>query len=400
MKYISYNKFIRNTVITSTIIIAILFAIYSIFIQSHSIEKSVKTDTSIMSNLVFQNLYTVMKKGGTKEELDEAIERSKENMPNVNIKIINSFDTKDEYIKKAFETKESEVFNNISHIDFIYPVLYKNECLQCHTNAKVDDVAAVMNIEYPLTNLKVSVKEISLMIAILFLISIVVIFVIWFIYLRKYFVTPIENLISQMKLINSHKDLKEKIKIDTIIKEIKQLETVFNTQNTRLFDTYHELESLSNTDNLTKINNRKKFEEYSSVIIKSAKRYDFPFSIMLIDLNKFKPINDTYGHDIGDEILIHFSKIVSEIIRESDVFFRIGGDEFVLILPHTKVEDSISIIKKIKDSFKNNKFIKDDITIEISASYGVAEYPKDADELEKLLKVADTKMYEDKNKNR
>lgn len=400
MKYISYNKFIRNTVIISTVIIAILFAIYGIFIQSHSIEKSVKTDTSMMSNLIFQNLYTVMKKGGTKEELDEVIKNSKENMPNVNISIIqNPKDSKD-YIQKVFETKEAEVFNKMSHIDFAYPVIYKNECTQCHTTAKAGDIAAVMHIEYPLIDLKVSLKEISLMIAILFLISVIVIFIIWYIYLRKYFVHPIEDLISQMREIKSHDDLKKKIKINTVIKEIKQLQKVFNNQNSKLFNTYYELENLSNTDNLTKINNRKRFEEYSSVILKSAKRYDFPFSIMLIDLNKFKPINDTYGHDVGDEILIHFTNTVNGVIRESDVFFRVGGDEFVLILPHTKTQDTIPIIQKIKESFKNDTYVKDDITIEISASFGVSEYPQDGDELEMLLKVADTKMYEDKNKDR
>lgn len=400
MKYISYNKFIRNTVITSTIIISIIFAIYGIFIQSHSIEKSIKNDSKVMSELIFQNLYTVMRDGGTKKDLEEIIERSEKNLPNIHINIVKTPDYQDKYIQEVFKTKEPEVFHHIDHIDFASPVIYKDECITCHTNAKSGDLAAVMHIEYPISQLKVSIKEITILIASLFLISIVVIFAIWYKYLNRYFVKPIKDLITQMNQITTHKDLKNSITINTIIQEVKEIEDVFNKQNTRLFDAYDELETMSNIDILTKIYNRKKFDEYSNMILLSAKRYNFPISFVLIDLNKFKTINDTYGHDVGDDILILFTKIVKNSIRESDYLFRLGGDEFVLILAHTTQKDTHFILDKIKENCKANKYTRDDIEIVTDASFGVAQFPLDGDDIDTLLKVADIKMYEDKNKSR
>lgn len=392
MKYISYNKFIRNTVLISTLIITILFVIYGVFIQSHSIEKSIQNDSKLVSNLVFENLYTIMKSGGTKEDLDRKIYEIMDHMPQVDVKIVKPGEDESE-----FEKNETKILHQIDHIEFASPVFYKSECISCHMNSKVGDIAAVMYIEYPIVNLKVSIKEIGIMIAILFIISIVVIFIIWYIYLSKYFVIPIKELISQMKNISTHKDLEKEIVIETVIQEVKDIEDVFNEQNKKLHKIYYELENISNTDVLTNVANRKRFDEYSQIILKGAKRHNYTFSLILIDLNKFKPINDTYGHDVGDEILILFSNIVKNSIRESDLFFRIGGDEFVLLLPHTTTNNTLALINKIKENCENNKYIKDDLTITLSASFGVSEYIKDGEDIQSLLKVADKKMYEEKN---
>ena len=394
MKYISYNKFIRNTVIISTLIISVLFTIYGVFIQSHSIEKSIQNDSKLISNLVFENLYTIMKNGGAKEDLDKKIKEIMKHMPDVNIEI--GKDERDE----EFDGDETEVLEYIDHIEFTSPVFFKQECLSCHKGASAGEVAAVMHIEYPIVNLKVSIKDIGLMVAILFIISIVVIFVIWYIYLSKYFVNPIQELIEQMKNISSHKDLEKDIVIETVIQEVKDIEDVFNDQNKNLLKTYNELESISNTDILTNTYNRKKFDEYSGVILRGAKRHNYPFSLILIDLNKFKIVNDTYGHDVGDEILVLFSEIVKKSIRESDLFFRVGGDEFVLLLPHTVLENTSTIIDKIKTNCESTKYEKDNILITLSASFGAAEFIKDADDIQGLLKIADKRMYEDKSRGR
>ena len=196
----------------------------------------------------------------------------------------------------------------------------------------------LFNIYSPKNNnfrFKISFKEIIIMTIILLIILILVFFNTWFYFLKRYFIAPIDSLISQISKHQTFKDSETKILIDSKIKEIKFLEKVFNTKNEELFDSYNKLELSSYTDTLTGIFNRKKFDEYSNLTLNNAKRNNIPFSIVMIDLNKFKPINDTYGHHIGDKILILFSQTIKETIRETDYFFRMGGDEFCLILNNT-----------------------------------------------------------------
>lgn len=392
-KTISYNKFVRNTIFISVFIIVILFLLYGKYIQSSSIEKSIQNDAKVVSNLIFQNLYTVMKHGGNKKLIDDTISDIQNNLKDIKVQIVKKDVLNDELASSVFETKEIEVSKHGNHIDIISPIIYKNECLACHSNATVGNVAAVILIEYPILSLKISLKEIILMASILFVLMISVFFSIWYYFLRKYFVMPIKNLISQIKSITSHEDLEKEISIDTSIKEFKQLENSFNQQNKEIINSYKELELISNTDTLTGVLNRKRFSEYSSIFINNSKRYNTKFSLVVIDLNKFKFINDNYGHDVGDEILVLFTKIVSHLIRESDYLFRTGGDEFIILLSNTNLDEARNVVKKIKEALIKEPYYKDTLLFKISASFGIAEFGSDGDNIGTLVKVADERMY-------
>lgn len=396
-KYISYKKFIYVVVFLSIIIISGLFLLYTSLIHSNSIKESIKEDSNVMTELIFQNLYTVMKSGGDKELLDNTIKNLEKKVSHIKVNIVQKADdTSSEIIKNSFLTKKSEISQKDLDIQFITPILFKQECLQCHTTSKVDDVAGVIFIEHSLLDVKLSFKEILLMTSILFIIVIFVFFNIWVYFLKKYFINPIESLISQISQHQTHKDSKTKIFIDSKIKEVKFLEKVFNLKNEELFKSYNKLKKSNYTDSLTGVFNRKKFDEYSIITINNAKRNDIPFSIIMIDLNKFKPINDTYGHHIGDDILILFSQTIKNTIRETDYFFRLGGDEFCLILNNTDTTGANIIVKKLQEKLLKTKFIKDDIKIEISASFGIAQYIVDGNNIDELIKMADFRMYENK----
>ena len=393
-KTISYNKFVQNIIFVSMVVIILLFVLYGKFVQSSSIEKSIQNDATVVSNLVFQNIYTVMKNGGDKDLIENSIKDIQNNLKDIKVKIVRENILQDEISKEVFVTKNIKITQHGNHIDIVSPIIYKSECLSCHVNSKVGEVAALTYIEYPVLSLKISLKEIIVMVSILFVIIIVVFFSMWYYFLRKYFVLPIKELISQIKTISTHQDLEKKILIDTSIKELKQLEYSFNKQNKEIINSYNELEIISNTDALTGVFNRKKFIEYSSIFISEAKRYNTIFSVLVIDLNKFKYINDNYGHDIGDEVLILFTKIVSNIIRQSDYFFRTGGDEFILLLPNTTINESKNIIEKIKKALDLEAYKKDEVHFYISASFGVSEFNIDGDNINTLVKVADERMYE------
>ncbi len=392
-KTISYNKFVRNTIFISVLLIVILFLLYGKYIQSSSIEKSIQNDAKVVSNLIFQNIYTVMKNGGNKKLIDDTINDIQNNLKDIKIKIIKKDVLSDEVIHRVFNSKELQISKDGNHIDILSPIIYKNECLSCHVDSKAGDIAAVTSIEYPILSLKISLKEIILMASILLILIIVVFFSMWYYFLKKYFVLPIKNLIGEMKSVSSHQDLEKEIFIDTSIKEFKQLEKSFNEQNRELINSYRDLELVSNTDVLTGVLNRKRFTEYSSIFINNSKRYNNKFTLVVIDLNKFKFINDNYGHDVGDEILILFTKITSNLIRESDYLFRTGGDEFIVLLSNTNLDEATIVVDKIKEALINEPYYKDTLLFKISASFGISEFGSDGDNIDTLVKVADERMY-------
>lgn len=153
-------------------------------------------------------------------------------------------------------------------------------------------------------------------------------------------------------------------------------------------------------DTLTGLPNRKLFSDRMEIAFVNAKRYQKFVGIAMVDLDNFKDVNDTLGHDIGDELLIETSKHIGYALRKGDTIARFGGDEFVLIFPdlvHT--DDVISVAQKIINIFKND-FLIGHHQILMTISIGIAFYPKDATDERTLLKMADIAMYKAKQSGR
>ncbi|HCZ05888.1 MAG TPA: hypothetical protein DHV12_01925 [Thermotogae bacterium] len=149
-------------------------------------------------------------------------------------------------------------------------------------------------------------------------------------------------------------------------------------------------------DLLTNALTRTAFYERAEKALKLAERHGRAISFVYMDLDNFKKINDTYGHEYGDKMLIAFCKRIREIIRSTDELGRIGGDEFVLMLPETDWEGSQRFIKRLKEAFAEP--VKcDEIDCYLSVSAGCATFPQDGDKIVDLLKVADIRMYKDKS---
>ncbi|WP_027308156.1 sensor domain-containing diguanylate cyclase [Caloramator sp. ALD01] len=167
---------------------------------------------------------------------------------------------------------------------------------------------------------------------------------------------------------------------------VKQLEA--SIKNAILLE---ELKYALRRDKLTDVYNRRCFEEILEKEIKRAARYGNSFSIVLIDLDDFKPINDTYGHKMGDRALKYFADILKKNLRDTDVVARLGGDEFVLLLHGADENKSEGKIGFIKNYLRENPFKE----IVIDFSYGICEY-RDGMDMDTLMTKADDKMYEQK----
>lgn len=150
---------------------------------------------------------------------------------------------------------------------------------------------------------------------------------------------------------------------------------------------------LAHFDTLTSLPNRVLFKERLELAIEYANRYDKKVAVLYLDLDKFKVINDTLGHDVGDYILKQVSERLTHCVRNSDTVARLGGDEFSIILPEIKLqEDARSVARKIFKALTYPFFYQDQ-ELFITTSIGITFYPNDALSTEKLLKNADSAMY-------
>ena len=401
----NFNQFIKKVTLTSIINVIVLFLIYGLLVQSENIKQSFKTDIEIMSKMIFKTLYRDMQKGANSKELEMTILDIQEDIPHSQIKIYRNADIAKEYgvsnnnkltptAKKALESAKEDFIQDGEYSIYTFPLIWDNKCKACHSSAVVGKTAGVIEIKYPIAELKISLKNILILAMVLFIMSITIIFFVWNRYLTRYVVNPLKELMSQMKSVVSHADLNKGVILNTDIEEIKRIEEIFNEHHDLLLKSYIDLEKVSVTDKLTGILNRHKLDEVIEYERSIAKRYNVPFCIIVADLDKFKPINDEYGHDVGDKVLINFVDILIENMRKTDTIIRTGGDEFIIVLPHTTFEQTMQVVSKFNSVLNENRFVYNDLELKLSASFGAVEYNDEIDDIEDLLKAADDKMYQ------
>ncbi len=152
-------------------------------------------------------------------------------------------------------------------------------------------------------------------------------------------------------------------------------------------------------DPLTGAFNREKLIYDLTESLEIYKRYKEPFSIIMLDIDHFKKINDTYGHDAGDLVLKSLVKTIKGFLRKGDVIYRYGGEEFLILLPRTTLENATKIAEKLREKISYIRVPYRNTTITFTASFGVTQV-KDNDTINSLIKRADVALYEAKNKGR
>ncbi|MGB7667961.1 MAG: diguanylate cyclase [Candidatus Acidiferrales bacterium] len=161
------------------------------------------------------------------------------------------------------------------------------------------------------------------------------------------------------------------------------------------------LRELALTDALTSLPNRRAIEEWSSRQLSGAARHGFSFWVAIADLDNFKRVNDTYGHDAGDAVLKGFAEILKTNTRSSDICGRIGGEEFLIVLTHTKQEDARVVVERILQRLRDREFSFGEQTIRVTASFGIAGFQgRVAPEFGKLVNQADEALYTAKRTGR
>lgn len=157
-----------------------------------------------------------------------------------------------------------------------------------------------------------------------------------------------------------------------------------------------ELVQLATIDPLTSIPNRRKFDEALQYELSRDSRYNHALSIIFCDLDNFKKINDEHGHKVGDDALREFASLISSHTRNTDIFARWGGEEFVLLLPETDINTAVNIAEKLRIETENYRF---SYIGNITASFGVTEFAQGDNEIT-FIKRADVALYRSKENGR
>lgn len=165
---------------------------------------------------------------------------------------------------------------------------------------------------------------------------------------------------------------------------------------------YEELKKLqinAATDSLTELYNRRLFDEYCDKELNRAKRYGQQLAIVILDLHRLKEVNDRHGHLRGDHILQLAATTLRKTLRAADFAFRIGGDEFALLLPQTDTEQAVTLCRRIRALYEN-EVAQLKLDVAVTLDFGVAVHPQDGDQKSDLLRIADERLYELKRSGR
>jgi diguanylate cyclase (GGDEF)-like protein len=175
---------------------------------------------------------------------------------------------------------------------------------------------------------------------------------------------------------------------------LKNLQDEIQHSNDRLKSMNEYLQQLSTTDALMNISNRLFFNKRIQYEFQRAGRYDKPLALLILDIDHFKNINDTFGHPFGDEVLREIAKLLLDSVREVDIVARYGGEEIVVAMPETDQENALVVAERIRSVIESHTISKGQQKASVTVSLGLAVCPADCiSSVDDLLKAADDALY-------
>jgi diguanylate cyclase (GGDEF)-like protein len=160
------------------------------------------------------------------------------------------------------------------------------------------------------------------------------------------------------------------------------------------------LEQLSDTDELTGLKNRRAFNVSLEAEVKKAARYNRVFSVLMLDADNLKPVNDRLGHATGDKLIISIAKVIQKSVRETDIVARYGGDEFVVILTETIRDRAVEVAERMRTSVENTSFSSEGERVSSTISIGISCFSESRQDGIEIMAEADAKLYESKRKGK
>lgn len=191
----------------------------------------------------------------------------------------------------------------------------------------------------------------------------------------------------------------EELNVDLVCITIEDATDVYYFQ-TQYQATMEQLELANRTDGLTKVFNRRYWEEQFTMEFNRAMRYGTDLSLVMFDLDKFKNINDTYGHQGGDLVLVEVCAFIMDLLRDTDLIGRYGGEEFGIIFPNTDSDGALQVCERIRQGFQLHKMVFDNQTIWATMSMGLVSLDPEHKSIEDMINRADLALYQSKRDGR
>jgi diguanylate cyclase (GGDEF)-like protein len=186
------------------------------------------------------------------------------------------------------------------------------------------------------------------------------------------------------------------------LKELKELKDHYRETARELKAARERMKQLSITDDLTETYNHRYFMESLDLELRRAERYEYPISLMMLDIDHFKIYNDTYGHMAGDRVLKQVAHVMKETVRHTDILARYGGEEFAGILIKTELDEAYQVAERVRVAVENFAFDREETQPEshLTVSIGISTLSSDVSTLQRLIKTADKALYEAKGAGR
>lgn len=373
-KNTTYNQITAKMIIVILLITLALAFAYTEYIKREVVINLAKVDAKKTSRLVFESMYSAMQKGWNKDDVQEVIHRLNKVDENLEINIYRSKKVADmfgdiekdklarntnEYVKTTFEGEEALDIVNSDIIKYYFPVIANDKCKSCHFNAVSGDVLGVININYPITDLKISLNDMINLFLIFIICFSFVIFILLFLNFNKYLLAPINNFIKTANIIKKSSDIKQRVTVDYDINEIQSMQVIFN----EMLDS---IEYQFYFDYLTGLKNRRALLED----LDEGKELLF----MIINIDKFEQINNLYGDEVGDKILLEYRDKFKELLPQTAILYKMHADEFGVISHGSMdLEEFENIASYIISHLGKYEFkISEDKTIFINLTIGIS----------------------------
>lgn len=366
---------------------------------------------------IHEHLYSVMRKGWSRQEVDDILARIGEVYPDTRIHLVRAEAVAGQYgddpasagarsqdaaSRDALKSGKPYFSEHEGIARFIMPMANQAECLGCHSNPE-GSVNGLIDIRIQTAKLRAPIE--ATLKPILNLVTLVIagVFLFIFLLLRQQIVRPIVALSKHVAALKTNIDSGPRIDVGIAWPtEIKLLASEFNHLADEVRDTHRHLTELSVRDKLTGLYNRRYVDEMLARIIDQAERQKQPLSLLMLDLDGFKPINDKHGHSMGDTVLADVAGKIKELTRDGDICGRIGGDEFIIIAVSSDHDGADILAERLRREIGAMRWMPDERgqSIHVGVSIGVADYPSHARTMDALLDYADSAMYLNKRSAR
>ncbi len=392
--------------------------VYSAFVNYRvsAVRDMAQADAKRISHLVFEHLYSVMRKGSNRMEIDDLVHHIQMQLPDYQVQIVRGEPVVRQYGDRpgqdvlrqsdkelAAVLATGEDYSGIAggNLRYLFPVRLTAECSGCHSMAAQGDVNGVISVSVPLQAIESPIVAVAYPIMFLAFGLLLVIMLLTFLVLRQRVSKPIIDLTDHVSDIAQKADYSRDLLIDERWpKELGILAGNFNELMAQVRTSHDQLQEFSLHDPLTNLYNRRRFDAVLERASFEAQQHGQPFSVLLLDLDYFKPVNDKYGHAAGDSVLVGIAKAMQGALRETDLAARIGGDEFAVITLGTDGFAAVDLAERLKTAISACQFRFGHDVVQVGCSIGIAGYPENGLLAVDLVKAADCAMYEDKDRRR